>query len=276
MLKTFAVIGDPIDHSLSPTIHNAAFRQLELECTYIAYKIPKDDLGAEIDSLKKIKISGFNVTIPHKINMLKFLDEMDENCRIIGATNTVINENGHLKGYNTDMDGFLEPIKHRNIVIKNSNILLLGAGGAARAIIAGMAKEKAKCVTIVNRTTDHSLELKKFSESLGLDAEVKTIEEMSEFQSDYNFIINSTSLGLKNETNIVPTKIINEETVVYDIVYKPLNTELVKESKKRNAEIIYGYEMLLGQAIRSFEIWLNQKAPYDAMKKAILGGFSWQ
>ena len=274
MLKTFAVIGDPIDHSLSPTIHNAAFRQLELECTYIAYKIPKDDLGAEIDSLKKIKISGFNVTIPHKINMLKFLDEMDENCRIIGATNTVINENGHLKGYNTDMDGFLEPIKHRNIIIKNSNILLLGAGGAARAIIAGMAKEKAKCVTIVNRTTDHSLELKKFSESLGLDAEVKTIEEMSEFQSDYNFIINSTSLGLKNETNIVPTKIINEETVVYDIVYKPLNTELVKESKKRNAEIIYGYEMLLGQAIRSFEIWLNQKAPYDAMKKAILGGFS--
>jgi len=274
MLKTFAVIGDPIDHSLSPTIHNAAFRQLELECTYIAYKIPKDDLGAEIDSLKKIKISGFNVTIPHKINMLKFLDEMDENCRIIGATNTVINENGHLKGYNTDMDGFLEPIKHRNIVIKNSNILLLGAGGAARAIIAGMAKEKAKRVTIVNRTTDHSLELKKFSESLGLDAEVKTIEEMSEFQSDYNFIINSTSLGLKNETNIVPTKIINEETVVYDIVYKPLNTELVKESKKRNAEIIYGYEMLLGQAIRSFEIWLNQKAPYDAMKKAILGGFS--
>ena len=274
MLKTFAVIGDPIDHSLSPTIHNAAFRQLELECTYIAYKIPKDDLGAEIDSLKKIKISGFNVTIPHKINMLKFLDEMDENCRIIGATNTVINENGHLKGYNTDMDGFLEPIKHRNIVIKSSNILLLGAGGAARAIIAGMAKEKAKSVTIVNRTTDHSLELKKFSESLGLDAEVKTIEEMSEFQSDYNFIINSTSLGLKNETNIVPTKIINEETVVYDIVYKPLNTELVKESKKRNAVIIYGYEMLLGQAIRSFEIWLNQKAPYDAMKKAILGGFS--
>ena len=274
MLKTFAVIGDPIDHSLSPTIHNAAFRQLELECTYIAYKIPKDDLGAEIDSLKKIKISGFNVTIPHKINMLKFLDEMDENCRIIGATNTVINENGHLKGYNTDMDGFLEPIKHRNIVIKSSNILLLGAGGAARAIIAGMAKEKAKRFTIVNRTTDHSLELKKFSESLGLDAEVKTIEEMSEFQSDYNFIINSTSLGLKNETNIVPTKIINEETVVYDIVYKPLNTELVKESKKRNAVIIYGYEMLLGQAIRSFDIWLNQKAPYDAMKKAILGGFS--
>ena len=148
MLKTFAVIGDPIDHSLSPTIHNAAFRELGLECTYIAYRISKDDLSGEIDSLKKIKISGFNVTIPHKISMLKFLDEMDENCKTIGASNTVLNENGHFKGYNTDMDGFLEPIKKRNIVIKNSSVLLLGAGGAARAIIAGMAIEKARSVTI--------------------------------------------------------------------------------------------------------------------------------
>ena len=274
MLKTFAVIGDPIDHSLSPTIHNAAFRELGLECTYIAYRISKDDLSGEIDSLKKIKISGFNVTIPHKISILKFLDEMDENCKTIGACNTVLNENGRFKGYNTDMDGFLEPIKKRNIVIKNSSVLLLGAGGAARAIIAGMATEKASNVTIVNRTTEHSLELKKFSQDLGLDAEIKTIEEMNEFNTDYNFIINSSSLGLKNETNIIPTKIINEETVVYDIVYKPVNTELIKESKKKNAQIIYGYEMLLSQAVRSFEIWLKQEAPYDVMKKAILGGFT--
>ncbi len=274
MLKTFAVIGDPIDHSLSPTIHNAAYRELGLECTYIAYKIPKDQLDVEIDSLKKIKISGFNVTIPHKINMLEFLDEMDENCRIIGATNTVINEDGYLKGYNTDMDGFLEPIKNRNITIKDSNVLLLGSGGAARAIIAGMAKEKAKEVTIINRTKEHATELKEFSINLGLDAEVKSITEMNDLHTDYNFIINSSSLGLKNEFNIVPPEIINEETIVYDIVYKPVNTELIKESKKKNAEIIYGYEMLLSQAIRSFEIWLGMEAPYDTMKKAILGGFS--
>ena len=274
MLKTFAVIGDPIDHSLSPTIHNAAYRELGLECTYIAYRVPKDQLDVEIDSLKKIKISGFNVTIPHKISMLKFLDEVDENCKIIGAANTVTNENGYLKGYNTDMDGFLEPIKNRNIEIKNSNALLLGAGGAARAIIAGMAKEKVKHVTIINRTIENSLQLKEFSQSIGLDSEVKTIEEMSELHADYNFVINSSSLGLKNESSIIPTQIINEETVVYDIIYKPVNTDLIKESKKKNAEIIYGYEMLLGQAVRSFEIWLGQKAPYDIMKKAILGVFS--
>ena len=263
MLKTFAVIGDPIEHSLSPTIHNAAFRQLELECTYIAYRISKDQLEEEINSLKKIKISGFNVTIPHKINVLKYLDDVDENCKIIGASNTVINKNG-----------FLEPIKNRNIIIKNSNVLLLGAGGTARAIIAGMSKEKAKHVTIVNRNNENAIKLEKFSKSVGLEAEIKTIEEMSDLHADYNLIINSSSLGLKNEANIIPTKIINDETVVYDIVYKPVNTELIKESKKKNAVIIYGYEMLLGQAVRSFEIWLNQKAPYDTMKKAILGGFS--
>ena len=274
MLKTFAVIGDPIDHSLSPTIHNAAYRQLGLECTYIAYRIPKGQLDVEIDSLKKIKISGFNVTIPHKINVMEYLDELDENCKTIGACNTVINDDGNLKGYNTDMDGFLEPIKNRNISIRDSNILLFGAGGAARAIIAGLAKEKARHVTIVNRTTEHGLQLKEFSGSIGLNSEVKTIEEMNEFHADYDLIINSSSLGLKNESSPIPIKIINQETVVYDIVYKPVNTELIKESKKKNAEIIYGYEMLLGQAIRSFEIWLEQKAPYDEMKKALLGGFS--
>tara|TARA_B100000029_G_scaffold109932_1_gene101472 strand:+ start:724 stop:1548 length:825 start_codon:yes stop_codon:yes gene_type:complete len=274
MLKTFAVIGDPIDHSLSPTIHNAAYRELGLECTYIAYKISKEQLGVEIDSLKKIKISGFNVTIPHKVNMLKFLDELDENCKIIGATNTVINEDGYLKGFNTDMDGFLEPIKNRNITIRNSNVLLLGSGGAARAIIAGIAKEKADHVTIINRTLEHATKLKEFSINIGLPADVKIITEINNLDTDYNFIINSSSLGLKNEPNIIPPEIINEKTTVYDIVYKPVNTELIKVSKKKNAEIIYGYEMLLSQAARSFEIWLGSKAPYEVMKKAILGGFS--
>ena len=97
---------------------------------------------------------------------------------------------------------------------------------------------------------------------------------MTELHADNNFIINSSSLGLQNESNIIPTQIINEETVVYDIIYKPVNTDLIKESKRKNAEIIYGYEMLLGQAVRSFEIWLGQKAPYETMKKAILGGYS--
>ena len=118
------MIGDPIDHSLSPTIHNAAYRELNLECTYIAYKIPNGELNSGVESLKSIKISGFNVTIPHKIDIMKFLDHVDEDSKLIGASNTVTNQNGVLTGYNTDMQGFLDPIIQRELDIKNSNILL--------------------------------------------------------------------------------------------------------------------------------------------------------
>ena len=111
MTSTYAVIGDPIDHSLSPNIHNAAFRHLQLDHTYIAYRIPAGELAAGIEALKAIKIAGFNVTIPHKIEMMKLLDEMDTTCKVIGAVNTVLNDNGKLKGYNSDMIGFLDRIK---------------------------------------------------------------------------------------------------------------------------------------------------------------------
>ena len=159
MTKTFAVIGDPIEHSLSPNIHNAAFRELDLDCTYIAYKIPKNELDSGLDALKKIKISGLNVTIPHKIDIMKFLDGMDESSKLIGASNTIANENGELVGYNTDMEGFLEPITQRELDIKNSNVLLYGAGGAARAIIVAFAKHGAKKITIINRTLEKGNEL---------------------------------------------------------------------------------------------------------------------
>jgi shikimate dehydrogenase len=273
MLKTFAVIGDPIDHSLSPTIHNAAYRELGIECTYIAYKVDKGELATGIESLKKIKIAGFNVTIPHKIEMMRYLDNVDETCKKIGAVNTVLNDDGILRGFNTDMDGFLEPIKRKEIQIKNSKIFLLGAGGASRAIIAGFQKEGADNVVIVNRTKENGDELARFSNEIGLDATSVQLNAMNELNSKFDFIVNASSLGLKGEKNIIPSSLMDEQTTVYDIVYKPLKTDLINTAKENNCKIIYGYEMLLGQAIRSFEIWLDQKAPYEAMKRSILGGF---
>ena len=270
MIKTFAVIGDPIEHSMSPNIHNAAFKELGIESTYIAYKIPKDELEEGVESLKKIQIAGFNVTIPHKINMMKYLDKTDENCSLIGSANTVTNEGGVLKGYNTDMDGFLDPIKKRNIEINNESVLLLGAGGAARAIIAGFAKEHARNITIANRTILKAKELVQFASKLGLEANAITIKDIPHL-SKYRFIINSTSIGLKNESTPLNTQQIGENSIVYDIVYMPMNTDLIKKSKEQKATIIYGYEMLLGQATRAFEIWHQRKAPYNTMKKALVG-----
>jgi len=272
MPKTFAVIGDPIDHSLSPNIHSAAFRELNLESSYIAYRIPKGELSDGVESLKKIKIDGFNVTIPHKVEMMKYLDKMDESCSIIGAVNTVTNIEGILKGYNTDMDGFLDPFKKKEIKILDTKILLLGAGGAARAIVAGVAKEKAKHITIANRTLENANNLAQFANKIGLDADAITIESVGNNLEDYDIIINATSIGLKNEPSPISLESIKPETIVYDIVYMPMNTDFLKKAKEKGAKIIYGYEMLLGQAVRAFEIWHGIEAPYNAMKKALLGG----
>ena len=273
MLKTYAVIGDPIEHSLSPTIHNAAYRELEMECTYIAYRVIRGDLAAGVESLKKIKISGFNVTIPHKIEMMKYLDNVDENCKKIGAVNTVLNDDGILHGFNTDMDGFLEPIKRKEIDIKNSKILLLGAGGASRAIVTGFQKEGANKIMIVNRTKENGEKLVEFSKKIGLDARSIHLEKINVLEEKFDFIVNASSLGLNGEKNMIPDSLMDEQTTVYDIVYKPIKTNLINKAKEKNCKIIFGYEMLLGQAIRSFEIWLDKKAPYEIMKRSILGGF---
>jgi len=273
MTKTFAVIGDPIDHSLSPNIHNAAFKELGLDCTYIAYRIPKGELEVGIKSLKSINISGFNVTIPHKIEMMNFLDETDENCKIIGATNTVAFNNGNLKGFNTDMDGFLDPIKKINTPIENSSVLLLGAGGAARSIVTAFATEKAKKITIANRSKDNGQTLVQFADKIGINADLVTLEKANDIASEYNFIVNATSIGMKNEPSPISENNINKDSIVYDIVYLPMNTDLIKNAKQIGATVIYGYEMLLGQAIHAFEIWHNIKAPYNVMKKALVGGF---
>ena len=272
MSDTYAVIGDPIDHSLSPNIHNAAFRHLKLDHTYIAYKIPAGELAAGIDALKAIKITGFNVTIPHKIEMMGLLDEMDTTCKVIGAVNTVLNDNGKLKGYNTDIVGFLDPIKKKNLAIKDSQVLLLGAGGAARAIVTAMIKEKAGKITIVNRTQENANTLAEFGKKIGGNVDVIPIQDANELITNYKFIINSTSIGMRNEPSPISTENISKNSIVYDIVYQPINTDLIKKSKENGATIIYGYEMLLSQAACSFEIWHKTEAPYDVMKKALLGG----
>ena len=205
--------------------------------------------------------------------MMKYLDKIDESCSLIGAVNTVANKDGILKGYNTDMDGFLEPFRKKELNIAGAKVLLLGAGGAARAIVAGFAKEKAESITIANRTIENANSLSGFAKKIGLNANAVKIEDVRGSAKDYDIIVNATSVGLKNEPSPISLEGINEKTVVYDIVYMPMNTDFIKKAKEKGAVIIFGYEMLLGQAVRAFEIWHGMKAPYNAMKRALLGGF---
>ncbi|MCE2614892.1 MAG: shikimate dehydrogenase, partial [Nitrosopumilus sp. (ex Thoosa mismalolli)] len=207
-----------------------------------------------------------------KVEMMKYVDKLDESCSLIGAVNTVENNDGVLKGYNTDRDGFLDPFKKKEIPIKDCKVLLLGAGGAARAIVAGFAKEKAGSITIANRTIQKAEELAEFSKKIGLDATPIEIGDVGDSANNYDIIVNATSVGLKNEESPISLDSLKENTVVYDIVYMPMNTDFIKKAKEKGAKIIFGYEMLLGQAVRAFEIWHGMEAPYNAMKKALLGG----
>lgn len=270
MLKTFAVIGDPIEHSMSPNIHNAAFRELGMESTYIAYRIQADQLEEGVESLKKTGIAGFNVTIPHKVSIMKMLDRTDQNCSLVGAANTVTIENGTLKGYNTDMDGFLAPIIRQGMQIRDSSVLLLGAGGAARAIVAGLAREGAARITVANRTMQRARDLCTFAKRLGVEADAVQLGPGTD-PAGYKFIINSTSIGMGNRDTPMDTGRISPDSVAYDIVYTPVSTAFLEGAKRRGAATIFGYEMLLGQAAMAFEIWHKRKAPYNAMKKALLG-----
>ncbi len=273
MTKTYAVIGDPIDHSLSPALHNASFAFLGLDCTYIAYRIPKGELDAGIADLKKIGIAGFNVTIPHKVDMMRLLDEADDECKTVGATNTVVNTEGYLKGYNTDVQGFLDPIRNRKIDCKGVDVLVVGAGGAARAIVAGFAQEKIHKITIANRTSQNAETLVKFAKQLGVESDNVDIAKAGEIASSYKFIVNATSVGLKGIGLPMSTKNITRDSIVYDIVYMPVETPFIQEAKEQRATIIYGWEMLIAQAMKSFEIWTGVKAPYEAMKLTLLGRF---
>ena len=273
MTRTFAVIGDPIDHSLSPALHNASFAFLRLDCTYIAFRIPRGELEEGIADLKKIGIAGFNVTIPHKVEMMRLLDEADEVCRTVGATNTVVNTGGHLKGYNTDVDGFLDPLRRRKIRCAGSDALVIGAGGAARAVVAALAGEKVRKIVIANRTMQNALKLAEFARSLGVESDAVDIATAGDMASKFPLVVNATSVGLKGIGLPISTKNIGNGSVVYDIVYMPVETPLIQQAKEKGASIIYGWEMLLAQAMKSFEIWIGMPAPYEAMKLTLLGRF---
>ncbi len=272
--KTYCIIGDPIHHSLSPGMQNAAFNILGLNCTYIAFRVPTDELESSIQSLRAIKIAGFNVTIPHKVAIMKYIDELDVTAKKAGAVNTVNNIEGVFKGYNTDIQGFIQPLKKRKVVFDDMTILLMGAGGAARAIVAALSEEKNIAqVVIANRNHNKATELAMAGKSLGLNCKSIPFDDVIAMSPTADMIINATSIGLDNEPSPVDSDHIKKGSIVYDIVYRPVMTDLIEQAKFAQASVIYGYEMLLEQGAKAFEIWTGLDAPREAMKKNLLGIF---
>lgn len=272
--KTYCIIGDPIDHSLSPAIHNAAFTTLGLNCSYIAFRVQEGQLKNSMDSLRAINIGGFNVTMPHKVTVLNYVDRSDKIAEMVGAANTVNNEGGKFHAYNTDVVGFIEPLRQRKIDLNGFEVLILGAGGAARAVAVALSQEKGVSkINIFNRGIDRSTSLANMINKSGIEIGIISQNDVQKIAFRSNLIINTTPLGMKNEQSLIKTSSISKESIVYDIVYKPIETKLLENARTAGAQVIYGYEMLLEQAIASFKIWFKIDPPIESMKKVLFGMF---
>ncbi len=275
--KTFCIIGDPVEHSLSPLMHNAAFKSLNLNYSYIAFKVKVNELKESVESLRDINVAGFNVTIPHKVEITKYVDRLSDEASLAGAVNTVKNENGSLVGYNTDIYGLMAPIEERLPDFKDIEILILGAGGSSRAAVVGLSRKKnIRSVFVVNRDQHKLSKVIELGNTLGLNCipmEYTDHKKLSQISSRCKLIINTTSIGLANEKSLVSAESINNDSIVFDIIYKPIMTDLLGCAKNAHAKVIFGYEMLLNQGYESFEIWTGIKAPKEVMRKALLGIF---
>lgn len=274
-IRTYCIIGDPIHHSLSPGMQNAAFAALGLNCTYIAFRVPPSELKESVESLRSINIAGFNVTVPHKVEVMKHLDELDVTAKKAAAVNTVNNIEGIFRGYNTDIHGFIEPLRRRMIDFCSMNVLVLGAGGAARAVVAGLAEESRSIskVVIANRDVERAKELAKIGSGLGLKCETISLDKAQSVSPDSDLVVNATTLGINNEPSVIDYDHIKKGSIVYEIVYRPVTTSLIENAKYAEANVVYGYEMLVEQGAKAFEIWTGIQAPRDLMKKNLLGMF---
>jgi len=272
--RVCGVIGDPVEHTMSPAMHNAAFNQLGLDYIYIPFRVKKEELGKSIEGMRALNIKGLNVTIPHKVMVIPLLDKIDLLAEKIGAVNTIANTEGVLTGYNTDATGFLQALLERGVEPEGKNTIILGAGGASRAISFILAERGARLV-ILNRKLelDWAEELaqripqafKKEIKALELNA-----ENLSVVLERADILINATSAGMSPDIDgtPVPARLLKPGLVVFDIVYNPLKTRLLREAEKAGARtIISGIDMLAWQGALAFEKWTGQKAPLELMKR---------
>jgi shikimate dehydrogenase len=276
--KICGLIGDPVEHTMSPPMHNAAFNKLGLDYAYLPFRVRPEDLYGAVAGLKALNVVGFNVTIPHKVAVIPLLDGLDPLAEKIGAVNTVVNDNGMLKGYNTDASGFLQALLKRDIEPRGKNIVLLGAGGAARAIAYILTERKAR-LTILNRREELDWAEKiaeKIKTDLALDVEVFELltENLERALSSADILVNATSVGMSPaaDASLVPADLLKEGLVVTDIVYNPVRTRLLKEAEAAGAVTVPGIDMLIWQGALAFEKWTGRKAPFYLMKEVVLGG----
>ena len=272
--KVLCVIGYPIEHSMSPLMHNAAIRELKLDYIYLAFNIHPTNLNLAVKGFRTFDIKGINVTLPFKQKIMKYLDDIDPIAQKIGAVNAIKNNDGNLIGRNTDAEGVMKTFLDAGYSISGKNILLLGAGGTARAIAYIMAKEANKIV-IANRTEKRAKklanELKKYFNTI-IEGKNNSASVLKEESKKTDILINTTPVGMYPNVQLSPihAEFLHEDLIVYDVVYNPLETKLIKDAAEKGCKTIGGLDMLVNQGALAFEWWTNRKPNVNLMKNKII------
>ena len=263
--KILGLVGNPVEHSCSHIMHNAAFGKLGINAVYLKFKV--DKLKEFIQYFRKLNILGFSVTIPHKIEVMKYLDDIDKRAKSIGAVNTIVFKNKKLIGYDTDCYGAMQALKEKT-QIRNKNVAVLGAGGSSRALVYGLIENNAN-VTILNRTMEKA---KSIADNFNCNYD--SLNELDNI--NYDILINTTPLGMypNADCSPVPVSSIKNDTVVFDIVFNPYKTKLLRYAEKKGCTIIPGIEMLINGAVLQFKLWTGKDAPEGLMREKVMDYFN--
>ncbi len=275
--KIIGLIGHPIKHTYSPFIHNIAIELKKLDYIYLPFDVPAASLRNAVKGMNALGIKGYNVTIPHKENIIQYLNNVSEEASIIGSVNTVLNDHGKLFGYNTDVHGVLETLNPYKEGIAGSQVCVVGAGGVARAVIYALIRHfKPQKIYLINRTEGRADSLKTyFSAKMKFDA-FKTLElfppDLVEVFRDSKLIINATPVGMFPENDDMITTLeesFMKDQVVFDLVYNPPKTKLLQTAEKQGAIALDGLRMLISQAAKAFELWTGEQVPVEELQRSL-------
>ncbi len=264
--KLYGIIGNPVNHSFSPEMQTRAFQYHKLNSVYLPFPIQEHDLPRLLDAFKLIGMQGFNVTVPYKERIVKFLPELSEEAEFIGAVNTVKRTHKGWKGFCTDETGFALSLEAQKITIKNKRVLLLGAGGAAKAIAFALSQQKVRQLRIINRSEENALDLK--TKLLNIDNSLD-VAVNTDVENEFDLLINTTSVGMKGDECPIGEDLIKKCKNVVDIIYNPPITPLLKVAEKSGIRNFNGIDMLLYQGVAAFEIWTEMAAPVEIMRESL-------
>jgi len=271
--RVCGIVGDPVEHSMSPVMQNAAFSHAGLDFVYVPFRLPRGSARAAADAMRAMGIRGLNVTVPHKVDIMPYLDRVDSPALRIGAVNTIVNDGGLLLGYNTDAAGFMRGLSGAGVEVGGVRVAVLGAGGASRAVTLALVDAGAR-VTVLNRDAergamlagDVSRKAGRAVEHAGLSA-----GSLLTVLREASLLVNTTTVGMHPDVGGSPVgaELLRPNLTVCDIVYNPPETSLLRLARERGCRTVDGIEMLVGQGALAFELWTGVPAPVEVMRSVV-------